>query len=99
MVKTGMLLNHGIISAVAGTVSGLRLPNLVVDSVMVAESGAVLLEPEAVGTHKNELFALAAVVTPNMNEAFALLTPLGESSCRWQRSCERYASTAAPSLP
>lgn len=72
-VKTGMLFDAGIISAVAVAVERLRLPNLVVDPVMVAESGAALLEPEAVETYKQELFPLAAVVTPNVNEAFALL--------------------------
>ena len=72
-VKTGMLFNAGIISAVAGAVRRLRLPNLVVDPVMVAESGATLLEPEAVETYKGELFPLAAAITPNVNEAFALL--------------------------
>ncbi len=72
-VKTGMLFNAGIISAVAEAVGRLRLPNLVVDPVMVAESGAVLLEPAAVDTYKNELFPLATVITPNVNEAFALL--------------------------
>ena len=72
-VKTGMLFNAEIISAVAEAMGRLRLPNLVVDPVMVAESGAVLLEPDAVDTSKNELFPLATVITPNVNEAFALL--------------------------
>ena len=72
-VKTGMLFNAGIISAVAGAVRRLGLPNLVVDPVMVAESGARLLETEAVETYKEELFPLARVMTPNVNEAFALL--------------------------
>ena len=71
--KTGMLFNAGIISAVAETIGRLRLPNVVVDPVMVAESGAVLLEPAAVETYKNELFPLAAAITPNVNEAFALV--------------------------
>jgi hydroxymethylpyrimidine/phosphomethylpyrimidine kinase len=71
--KTGMLFNAGIVSAVAAAVDRLKLPNVVVDPVMVAESGAVLLEPNAVETYKNELFPLASVITPNMNEAFALL--------------------------
>ena len=71
--KTGMLFNACIISAVAGAVDRLKLPNVVVDPVMVAESGAVLLELEAVDTYKNELFPLASVITPNVNEAFALL--------------------------
>jgi hydroxymethylpyrimidine/phosphomethylpyrimidine kinase len=72
-VKTGMLFNAGIISAVAESVERLRLPNVVVDPVMVAESGAVLLEPDAVDNYKNELFPLATVTTPNVNEAFALV--------------------------
>jgi hydroxymethylpyrimidine/phosphomethylpyrimidine kinase len=71
--KTGMLFNAGIISAVAEAAGRLRLPNLVVDPVMVAESGATLLEPEAVEAYKNELFPLASAITPNLNEAFALL--------------------------
>jgi hydroxymethylpyrimidine/phosphomethylpyrimidine kinase len=72
-VKTGMLFNAGIISAVAETLDRLQLPNVVVDPVMVAESGAVLLEPDAVESYKNELFPLASAITPNINEAFALL--------------------------
>jgi hydroxymethylpyrimidine/phosphomethylpyrimidine kinase len=72
-VKTGMLFNAPIISAVAETVGRMRLPNVVVDPVMVAESGAVLLEPDAVETYKNELFPLAAIITPNLHEAFALV--------------------------
>ena len=72
-VKTGMLFNVGIISAVAGAARRLGLGNLVVDPVMVAESGATLLEPEAVEAYKDELFPLARVLTPNVNEAFALL--------------------------
>lgn len=72
-VKTGMLFNAGIISAVAETIRRLGLRNVVVDPVMVAESGAALLEPDAVETYKDELFPLADVVTPNLNEAFALI--------------------------
>ena len=72
-VKTGMLFNAEIISAVAEAISRLRLPNLVIDPVMVAESGAVLLEPEAIETYKTELFPLATAITPNFREAFALL--------------------------
>jgi len=72
-VKTGMLFNADIISAVAETVDRLQLPNIVVDPVMVAESGAVLLEPDAVETYKNALFPLATAITPNVNEAFALV--------------------------
>lgn len=66
-VKTGMLFDAGIISAVAGAVGRLGLPNLVIDPVMVAESEATLLELEAVETYRVELFPLARVLTPNAN--------------------------------
>jgi hydroxymethylpyrimidine/phosphomethylpyrimidine kinase len=72
-VKTGMLFNARIISAIAETIDRLSLPNVVVDPVMVAESGAVLLEPDAVETYKTGLFPLAKVVTPNIDEAFAFV--------------------------
>ncbi len=72
-VKTGMLFNADIISAVAASVERLRLPNVVVDPVMVAASGAVLLEPDAVDIYKTGLFPLATVITPNVDEAFALV--------------------------
>lgn len=72
-VKTGMLFNAEIISAVAATIRRFELPNLVVDPVMVAESGAVLLEPEAVENYREDLIPLATAITPNLNEAFALI--------------------------
>lgn len=72
-VKTGMLFNREIISATAEAIRRLGLQNVVVDPVMVAESGAVLLEPEALETYRRELFPLTTTVTPNVSEAFALL--------------------------
>jgi hydroxymethylpyrimidine/phosphomethylpyrimidine kinase len=63
--KTGMLFNAAIIEGVAAR----RLPNLVVDPVMVATSGARLLKPSAVAALKNRLFPRAEVVTPNLIEA------------------------------
>ncbi len=72
-VKTGMLSNAGIISAVAGCIRRLGLPNVVVDPAMVAENGAMLLRPDPVSTLVEELLPLADVVTPNIPEAFALI--------------------------
>lgn len=69
--KTGMLHTSGIIRAVADRVRRYRFP-LVVDPVMVAKSGARLLEEEAVKTLVEELVPLATVVTPNAPEAEAL---------------------------
>ena len=69
--KTGMLFSRGIIQTVAGYLLAHPVP-LVVDPVMVASSGAKLLEDDAVDALVGELFPLATVVTPNLPEARAL---------------------------
>jgi hydroxymethylpyrimidine/phosphomethylpyrimidine kinase len=72
-VKTGMLANRPIVEAVAEAVARLRLPHLVVDPVMVAKSGARLLDSAAEAVYRERLFPLAEIVTPNLAEAEALL--------------------------
>jgi hydroxymethylpyrimidine/phosphomethylpyrimidine kinase len=72
-VKTGMLYSAGIIEAVADFFKrGKRIP-LVVDPVMVATSGAPLLKPAAMKALKRDLLPMAALVTPNLQEAEMLL--------------------------
>jgi hydroxymethylpyrimidine/phosphomethylpyrimidine kinase len=70
--KTGMLFSARIIEAVADFLREQEVP-LVVDPVMVAASGAKLLQDDAVAVLVAELFPLATVVTPNLHEACALL--------------------------
>jgi hydroxymethylpyrimidine/phosphomethylpyrimidine kinase len=70
--KTGMLYEAAIIAAVAGNFRARKFRRLVVDPVMVASSGARLLEPSAIDCLKAELLPLAAVVTPNLAEAEVL---------------------------
>jgi hydroxymethylpyrimidine/phosphomethylpyrimidine kinase len=69
--KTGMLFSRPVIEEVADFLSEHRVP-LVVDPVMVASSGAKLLQDDAVGALVARLFPLATVVTPNLLEAEAL---------------------------
>jgi hydroxymethylpyrimidine/phosphomethylpyrimidine kinase len=69
--KTGMLFSRSVIEAVAAFLSEHRLP-LVVDPVMIASSGARLLEEDAVEALVARMFPLATVVTPNLAEARAL---------------------------
>jgi hydroxymethylpyrimidine/phosphomethylpyrimidine kinase len=71
--KTGMLSRAEIISAVADRIRVHKIPNLVVDPVMVAASGDVLLESDAIALMREVMLPLAAVVTPNLHEA-AILT-------------------------
>lgn len=68
-IKTGMLYSADIISAVANTIPDCSKAPLVVDPVMVATSGAKLLQDDAIQTIINALFPLACVVTPNLPEA------------------------------
>lgn len=70
-VKTGMLANAGIITAVSATIQRWQLP-LVVDPVMVAKGGASLLVPEAVEALRTQLLPIATIITPNIPEAEAL---------------------------
>jgi hydroxymethylpyrimidine/phosphomethylpyrimidine kinase len=72
-VKTGMLANAEIIAAVADELRARRILPVIVDPVMVAESGASLLEPAALAALRDELLPLARIVTPNIPEAEALL--------------------------
>ena len=69
--KTGMLFSTRLIETVADFLEERPVP-LVVDPVMVASSGAQLLEDDAVETLVERLFPLASVVTPNLAEAQVL---------------------------
>jgi hydroxymethylpyrimidine/phosphomethylpyrimidine kinase len=68
-LKTGMLANRAIIEIVAKKIAEHRLKNLVVDPVMVATSGDLLIKKSAVASLRSRLIPLAAVVTPNLPEA------------------------------
>jgi len=72
-VKLGMLANAGVIHCVADALEQHRPPAVVLDPVMVATSGARLLEPEALHAMRSRLLRLATVVTPNLPEAEILL--------------------------
>jgi hydroxymethylpyrimidine/phosphomethylpyrimidine kinase len=78
--KTGMLFSLRIIETVAEYLEARGVP-LVVDPVLIASSGAQLLQDEAVETLVGRLFPLATVVTPNLPEA-QTLTGLPDASRR-----------------
>lgn len=67
--KTGMLLNQGIIEAVASALEEDPISLLVVDPVMVSRTGAILLEPAAIKALKERIIPKALVLTPNRYEA------------------------------
>ena len=72
-VKIGMLHAPGIVEVVAWAIDHYRLPNVVLDPVMVATSGDALIAQETVEVLVRELFPRATVITPNLDEAALLL--------------------------
>lgn len=72
-VKTGMLASAEIAALVAALAAGGRLPRLVVDPVLVSSTGTRLVDEQAERLYLERLLPLAAVFTPNLDEAGALL--------------------------
>lgn len=72
-VKIGMLFTADIMKVVAGRLKAHHIGNIVLDPVMVAKSGAKLMEDDAIEALKKHLFPLCITVTPNRPEAETLL--------------------------
>ncbi|RQH01695.1 bifunctional hydroxymethylpyrimidine kinase/phosphomethylpyrimidine kinase [Bradyrhizobium sp. RP6] len=72
-VKIGMVAQAASIDAIAAALSRWSPRHVVLDPVMVATSGDRLLASEAVDALRTSLIPLAAVITPNLPEAAALL--------------------------
>ncbi len=72
-VKIGMLHSPEVVMVVADAVRRYGLPHVVLDPVMVATSGDKLMADETVATLVRELFPLAEVITPNLDEVALLL--------------------------
>ena len=71
--KTGILATSDVIAVVANKFEEHRIERAVVDPIIVAKSGARLLEPSAIETLKKQLIPRAYIVTPNLPEAAALV--------------------------
>ncbi|MBM5720696.1 bifunctional hydroxymethylpyrimidine kinase/phosphomethylpyrimidine kinase [Listeria ivanovii] len=72
-LKTGMLVDAEIIREVVRNIRLHQFPNIVIDPVMIAKGGTVLLEDEATQVLKEELLPLGTVITPNIPEAESII--------------------------
>ena len=72
-VKIGMLHSPEIVQTVAEAIDRHSLVNIVLDPVMVATSGAVLIDHPAIDVLVRELFPRALLVTPNLDEVALLV--------------------------
>jgi hydroxymethylpyrimidine/phosphomethylpyrimidine kinase len=87
-VKIGMLSQASAVVAVTGGLKRHRAKNIVLDPVMVATSGDVLLDGDAVENLRRELIPRALIVTPNLVEAATLI---GASLARSEQEMEAQA--------
>ena len=72
-VKIGMLHSAETVRSVAAAIDRHHLPHVVLDPVMIATSGAVLIDQEAIAVLVSQLFPRAELVTPNLDEAAMLV--------------------------
>ncbi|MDT8435473.1 MAG: bifunctional hydroxymethylpyrimidine kinase/phosphomethylpyrimidine kinase [Gemmatimonadota bacterium] len=93
--KTGMLADARIVEVVAGAVAEAGIPALVVDPVMVATSGDLLLERSAVGALRDVLVPAAVLVTPNRHEAEILAGMEIPDEDAMRRAAERILEAGA----
>ena len=97
-VKTGMLANAAIIEIVAKKISEHHLKNLVVDPVMVATSGDLLIKKNAVAALCSRLIPLATIVTPNIPEAEALAGMLLRTATDIEEAARRIVKMGAKTV-
>ncbi|MGC9526639.1 MAG: bifunctional hydroxymethylpyrimidine kinase/phosphomethylpyrimidine kinase [Limnospira sp.] len=90
-IKTGMLLNVGIIGAIARRLRELPtpMPALVVDPVMVSRTGVQLIDDRAISILKHELIPQATIATPNRYEAQILAGMAVESMEQMREAAAR----------
>ena len=97
-VKIGMLYSAELIEAVAEGLNQFRARNIVLDPVMVAQSGDKLLQDSAIQAVKDHLMPVADVVTPNLPEAEVLLGRKIESFEDVKRAARELATNGSRSI-
>ena len=93
--KSGMLATAELVEAVADAVARFRLPNYVLDPVMVATSGDRLLVREAETGIASRLVPLATLVTPNLDEAQILVGDAVETVDQMERAARALVKMGA----
>jgi hydroxymethylpyrimidine/phosphomethylpyrimidine kinase len=94
-VKSGMVGTAELIRVVAASIREFRLGPYVLDPVMVATSGDLLIADEGVSAIRDELIPLASLVTPNTDEAFALTGQRVSDGASMRRAAERLVALGA----
>ncbi len=94
-IKTGMLATAELVETVAASIEEARLENYVLDPVMVATSGARLLDTDAESAIVEHLLPLCTVVTPNLDEAAILAGFAIDDEAGMRRAAEALVARGA----
>jgi hydroxymethylpyrimidine/phosphomethylpyrimidine kinase len=98
-VKIGMLATAELIETVAAGLIRHKARDIVLDPVMVAASGAKLLQDDAVDAIRRHLFPLATLITPNLPEAATLLhTGIAETDAAIDEQAGKLAALGAANV-
>ncbi len=92
-VKIGMVSSGDLIKVISERLSKYNAENIVLDTVMVATSGARLISEDAIDTLKEHLIPLAILITPNIPEAQVLADMTIQSEDDILRAAEKIAKT------
>ena len=87
-IKIGMVSSPEIVEAISKSLKKYEAKNIVLDPVMVATSGAVLLKEEAMDSLINRLIPLADVITPNIPEGEILASMKIENEADMEKTAE-----------
>ena len=97
--KVGMLGQAALVEAVAHGLKRHRQKRVVLDPVIAASTGAVLLPSDAIDVLRRVLLPLALIVTPNLAEAAALLdAPIATSELDMRAQAERLVGLGARAI-
>jgi hydroxymethylpyrimidine/phosphomethylpyrimidine kinase len=97
-VKIGMLHSADTVRTVAAALRRHGLHRAVLDPVMVATSGATLIDDQAIEVLVRELFPLATVVTPNLDEAALLVRQTLDSEAAMEAAARQLVERGAPAV-
>jgi hydroxymethylpyrimidine/phosphomethylpyrimidine kinase len=97
-VKIGMLHAPDIVRTVAWALKHYAVKQVVLDPVMVATSGDTLITPTTVQVLVDELFPLATVITPNLDEAALLLSRTIASAGELETAARDLLAMGAPAV-
>jgi hydroxymethylpyrimidine/phosphomethylpyrimidine kinase len=97
-VKIGMLHSADTVRTVAAALQRHGLATVVLDPVMIATSGAVLIDEQAVSVLVGELFPLATLVTPNLDEAALLVGRKLATEADMEAAARQLLALGAPAV-